>query len=58
MPLRYRFRLRDIQLRDALVVGLPALALIIAGFWYAAQFIKPAPLDRLVIASGGDGGVY
>ncbi|HTO50657.1 MAG TPA: TAXI family TRAP transporter solute-binding subunit [Burkholderiales bacterium] len=53
-----RFRLRDIQLRDALIVGIPALALIGAGFWYAAQFIKPAPPDRLVIATGGAGGAY
>ena len=53
-----RFRLRDIQLRDALIVGVPVVALIVAGFWYAAQFIKPAPPDRLVIASGGDGGAY
>jgi len=53
-----RFRLRDIQLRDALIVGVPVVALIIAGFWYAAQFIKPAPPDRLLIASGGDGGAY
>ena len=51
-----RFRLRDIHLRDALVIGVPAAALIGAGFWYAAQFIKPAPPNRLVIATGGDGG--
>ena len=41
-----RYRLRDIHLRDALIVGIPVLALIIAGFWYAAQFIKPAPPKR------------
>ena len=53
-----RFRLRDIHLRDALIVGVPVVALIVAGFWYAAQFIKPAPPDRLVIATGGEGGAY
>ena len=53
-----RFRLRDIHLRDALVIGVPAATLIGAGFWYAAQFIKPAPPNRLVIATGGDGGAY
>src|SRR5512134_1944589 len=53
-----RYRLRDIHLRDALIVGIPALALIFAGFWYAAQFIKPAPPKRLVIATGGEGGAY
>ncbi len=53
-----RFRLREIHLRDALVVGVPVIALIAAGFWYAAQFIKPAPPSRLVIATGGEGGAY
>lgn len=53
-----RFRLRDIHLRDALVVGVPVIALIVGGFWYAAQFIKPAPPTRLVIATGGEGGAY
>jgi hypothetical protein len=53
-----RFRMREISLRDALIVGLPVLALIVAGFWYAAQFIKPAPPKRLVIATGAEGGAY
>ena len=53
-----RYRLRDIHLRDALIVGIPALALVVAGFWYAAQFIKPAPPRQLVIATGGEGGAY
>jgi hypothetical protein len=53
-----RYRLRDIHLRDALIVGIPVLALIFAGFWYAAQFIKPAPPKRIVIATGGEGGAY
>jgi TRAP-type uncharacterized transport system substrate-binding protein len=53
-----RYRLREIHLRDALIVGIPVLALIVAGFWYAAQFIKPAPPKRLVIATGGEGGAY
>jgi TRAP-type uncharacterized transport system substrate-binding protein len=53
-----RWRLRDLHLRDALVVGLPTLALLVAGFWFAAQFIKPAPPGKLVIATGGEGGAY
>jgi TRAP transporter TAXI family solute receptor len=53
-----RYRLRDIHLRDALIVGIPVAALIFAGFWYAAQFIKPAPPKRVVIATGGEGGAY
>ncbi len=53
-----RIGLRELALRDALAVGIPILALIIAGFWYAAQFIKPAPPNRVVIATGGPGGSY
>ena len=53
-----RIGLREFALRDALAVGIPTLALLIAGFWFAAQFIKPAPPNRVVIATGGDGGAY
>ena len=59
MPLIIQLkRLREISLRDLLVVGLPSLALLIGGFWLAAQFIKPALPDFLVMASGGEGGSY
>lgn len=51
-------RLRRVSPRDLLAVGLPALLLVIAGFWLAAQFIKPAPPDRVVITTGSDGGGY
>ncbi len=53
-----RIGLRELALRDALAVGIPTLALLIAGFWYAAQFIQPAPPGRVVIATGGAGGAY
>ena len=59
MPRRIKLkRLSEISLRDLLTVGLPALALLIGGFWLAAQFIKPAPPDYLNIASGAPGGSY
>lgn len=51
-------RLREVSPRDLLVVGLPALALLVGGFWLAAQFIKPAPPDYLYISSGAAGGSY
>jgi len=51
-------RLREVSLRDLLTVGLPALLLLIGGFWLAAQFIKPAPPDYLYISSGAPGGSY
>ncbi len=51
-------RLREISLRDLLTVGLPALLLLLGGFWLAAQFIKPAPPKFLYISSGAPGGSY
>jgi TRAP transporter TAXI family solute receptor len=51
-------RLRKISLHDLLAVVLPAAVLVIAAFWVAAQFIRPAPPDRLVITTGSDGGAY
>jgi len=57
-PLRYRFRLRDLNLHDLLAVGIPAAALIAGGFWLAAQFIRPAPPDFLIMSTGAPGGAY
>ena len=51
-------RLREYSLRDLLTVGLPALTLLVGGFWLAAQFIKPAPPRYLYISSGAPGGSY
>jgi TRAP-type uncharacterized transport system substrate-binding protein len=57
-PLRYRFRFRDLNLRDMIAVAVPAVALIAGGFWLAAQFIRPAPPDSLVMSTGAPGGAY
>jgi hypothetical protein len=57
-PLRYRFRLRDLALRDLLAVGVPAILLIAGGFWLAAQFIRPAPPNFLIMSTGAPGGAY
>lgn len=51
-------RLSELSLRDLLVVALPLLMLLAAGFWLASRFIQPAPPDTLILASGGEGGAY
>lgn len=51
-------RLKLLSWRDALSIALPSLLLIAGAFWLAAQFIKPAPPDRLVISTGGESGAY
>jgi TRAP transporter TAXI family solute receptor len=51
-------RLREYSPRDLLVVGLPLLVLVLAGFWVASRFIQPAPPSTLTISTGGAGGAY
>jgi TRAP transporter TAXI family solute receptor len=51
-------KLKLLSWRDIVFVALPSLLLAIGAFWLAAQFIKPAPPDRLIISTGGEGGAY
>jgi TRAP transporter TAXI family solute receptor len=51
-------RLKEVSLRDLLIVGLPLLLILLAGFWLASRFIKPAPPDTLVLGTGAVGGAY
>ena len=55
MPARPKFLA---SWRDLLAIALPSVLLLGAAFWLAAQFIKPAPPDRLVLSTGGEGGAY
>jgi len=51
-------RLREYSPRDLLIVGLPLLLLVLAGFWFASRFIQPAPPSTLTLSIGGEGGAY
>ncbi len=51
-------KLKLLSWRDFLTIALPSLLLLIGAFWLAAQFVKPAPPDTLVIGTGGEGGAY
>ncbi len=51
-------RLREVSPRDLLVVALPLLLVVLAGFWLASRYIRPAPPDTLILATGGEGGAY
>ncbi|MCK9388816.1 MAG: ABC transporter substrate-binding protein [Sulfuritalea sp.] len=51
-------KLKLLSWRDIVYIALPSLLLIIAAFWLAAQFIKPAPPSQLIISTGGEGGAY
>ena len=45
-------------LKHQLQVYAPAALLVVAAFVLAFQFIKPAPPDRVVMATGGVEGAY
>jgi TRAP transporter TAXI family solute receptor len=49
---------RQLSWRDALIVGLPLLALVIAAFAITWHYVEPATPDRLVMATGPAGGAY
>jgi TRAP-type uncharacterized transport system substrate-binding protein len=51
-------QLREYSLRDLLVVGLPLILIVVAGFWLASRYIQPAPPKTLILATGGEGGAY
>jgi TRAP transporter TAXI family solute receptor len=51
-------KLKLLSWRDIVFVALPSLLLIVGAFWLAAQFIKPAPPDQLIVSTGGEGGAY
>ncbi len=51
-------KLKLLSWRDIVFIALPSLLLAIGAFWLAAQFIKPAPPDRLIVSTGGEGGAY
>ena len=50
--------LSNVSWRDALVIGVPVLALVALAFWIALRFVEPAPPDHLVMATGPAGGTY
>ena len=53
-----RLRFDKEAFKDLLItIGLPALA-VIAAFWFAARFVKPAPPHAFVMTTGPDGGAY
>lgn len=46
------------SLRDVAFVVLPLSALVVAAFWIAYHYVKPAPPDSFVIATGRSDGAY
>ncbi len=53
-----RFHLKTLSWQDLFYVGLPALLLLAAGFWLAAQFVRPAPPRQITLGTGTEGSGY
>jgi len=49
---------RRLSLGDALRIGIPLLLVVGLAFWVTSRFVKPAPPDSLVLATGAKGGAY
>ena len=43
---------------DLVITFGPAILLLIAGFWFAYQFVAPAPPKKIVISTGSNTGAY
>jgi len=52
------FRITQVSARDAAAIGIPALLVIVLAFWFAYQFVKPAPPDAFVLSTGSEDGAY
>jgi TRAP transporter TAXI family solute receptor len=47
-----------VSLRDLIAVMTPLALIVIAAFWFAYQFVQPAPPKRLTMTTGAEGGAY
>ncbi|MBI4203921.1 MAG: TAXI family TRAP transporter solute-binding subunit [Betaproteobacteria bacterium] len=53
-----RKNLDHISLRDLIVAIAPLVLIVVAAFWIAYQFVKPAPPAALAMTTGTEGGAY
>ena len=54
----YKVRPKGRSLREFLKVFWPVLLLTAAGFWFAYQFVEPAPPKTITVATGSKEGAY
>ena len=55
---RFGLELDRTALKDGIVVILPVLLLVVGAFWLASHYVRPAPPDAFVMATGTEGGAY
>ncbi len=47
-----------VPIREAMLTIVPALALVVGGFWLAWSFVPPPPPKKLVIGAASKGSPY
>jgi TRAP-type uncharacterized transport system substrate-binding protein len=47
-----------VALREFIVVAAVAFAIIVAAFWFAFRYVRPAPPGEFVLSTGFEGGAY
>lgn len=57
-PLRLPAKLVAVSWRDLAATGLPVLVLILAAFWLAFKYVRPAPPDHIYFTAGPQGSSY
>ena len=55
---RASFELDRGALKDMAAIIVGALLLVVASFWLASRYIRPAPPDSFVMSTGPEGGAY
>ncbi len=53
-----RLHLSRFSIRDAVVAGWPLMLLVLGAFWFAYQFVKPAPPSHFALTTGAVDGAY
>jgi TRAP-type uncharacterized transport system substrate-binding protein len=53
-----RLHLPRISLRDAVLTGWPLILLVLGAFWFAYQFVEPAPPSSFTFTTGAEDGAY
>jgi TRAP transporter TAXI family solute receptor len=53
-----KFRRFFRQLVTQIYFVVPAILILVAGFFFAYQFVRPAPPDKVVMATGAEDGAY
>jgi TRAP transporter TAXI family solute receptor len=55
---RFAFTIDRDALKETAIVVIPVLLIILAAFWVASRYIRPAPPDTFVMSTGAPGGAY